>query len=377
MLKVNEKTLIYTFLCLGCITISFNVAAIAAAIPAISLELRLSDFLVSKIIPYYMVPYGIGALFYAPLTRRFSYRWVLSLPILLYALACFYGASIHSLDQLLTGRIAMGICGASTIPLGLIVIGQLFEKNVRGRLVGFFFGCSFFASIAGIVVAGIADWRLLFFIPGMIGTFTAIGLFFLKTKLLDHVYGVEVNYLESFRHQRIRELFVFIFAISFFYHGVHKWFGIYLDRIYGLDKLTISIFFILMSIGGAAGQLIGGQISDKKGRLSACMIGIFLLSFSTMLLVGKYPLVVLGALFVFLAMGWTIGHNGISTVLTDFEEKHRPAMASLNSSVRFVSGGIGFFVSSFFVEKSFGLTFFIIGLLMFCSSRFLRKIIPA
>jgi predicted MFS family arabinose efflux permease len=142
------------------------------------------------------------------------------------------------------------------------------------------------------------------------------------------------------------------------------WYGIYLARIYHLDKLAISFFFIVTLIAGFGGQLLGGYFSDKKGRLWTCYLGIFGLALGTMFLLTEYSLLILGVVLFVISMSWTIGHNGVSTVLTDFPNEDRPVMASLNSAVRFISGGVGFQVSSFFVERSFELTFFIIGILI-------------
>ncbi|MBU4332850.1 MAG: MFS transporter, partial [Candidatus Omnitrophica bacterium] len=271
---VSEKKVIYFLICLGCITVSFNVAAITAAIPVISLDLKLPAIQVSKVIPFYMIPYGIGALIYAPLTRKISYRAVLAGTLALFSIACFACGISNDLNSFLLARIAMGVTGASTIPLGLMLIGELFDRNVRGRLVGLFFGCSFFSSLAGIVLSGLANWRWLFYVPAIIAALSSACFFILKSQCLKRVNSSSVNYFKAFSDVKIRNVFIFIFAISFFYHGVHKWFGIYLDKAYGMDKLTISFFFILGAIGGVAGHLLGGYISDKKGRLISCYIGI-------------------------------------------------------------------------------------------------------
>lgn len=372
----SERKVIYFLICLGCVTISFNVAAITAAIPVISLDLKLPAIEVSKVIPFYMIPYGIGALIYAPLTKRISYRAILSGTLALFSLACFACGVSHDLNSFLIARIAMGVAGASGIPLGLMLIGDLFEKNVRGRLVGLFFGCSFFASLAGIVLSGLANWRWLFFVPAIIAAINAISFFILKSKILKKVNGSSVNYLKAVCDVKIRNVFIFIFAISFFYHGVHNWFGVYLDSVYHMDKLTISLFFVLGALGGLAGQLLGGYISDKKGRFLACYIGIIGLALVMIALVGHYSLIVLGMLIVLVSVFWTIGHNGVSTVITDFPDSDRPVIASLNSSVRFVSGGIGFSFSSFFVENSFGLTFLGIGICTFLLTFFVKSLVP-
>lgn len=72
-----------------------------------------------------------------------------------------------------------------------------------------------------------------------------------------------------------------------------------------------------------------------------------------------------------------MGHNGISTVLTDSSDKYRSEVASLNSSLRFLGGGIGFSISGIFVARSFEMTFLGIGVLLFVLSLFLNRIIPA
>ena len=63
----HQKIIFLT--CLGNIAISFNTGAVAAAIPLIAADFHTTDFVVARIVPYYMIPYGLGALLYAPLTR--------------------------------------------------------------------------------------------------------------------------------------------------------------------------------------------------------------------------------------------------------------------------------------------------------------------
>jgi len=361
---------------LGCITISYNVAAIAASIPSISQDLRQQDWVVSRIITAYMVPYGIGALFYAPLTKYFSYRAIWTAAFCVYALSSFFCGTVHSVAALEAGCVVMGLSGAASTPLGLLLIGQLFEKQVRGRLVGLFFTCSFISSTLGILLAGLFSWRWLFFVPAFLGACTVLYAVLLRSEFFSRINGVKVDYWQAVQNKQIREIFIFIFVISLLYHGVHCWFGIYLAREYQLDKLMISWFFLAMSLSGAVGQMWGGYLSDKKGRYLSCVLGLVILSVATMALWLKYPLFVLGGVLGLVTVGWTVGHNGLSTVLTDFPEVHLPQIASLNSSVRFLSGGVGFYLSSFCVERSFSWTFLGIGCLMLGMTFFLRKVVP-
>src|SRR3989338_2490512 len=166
---MSDRKLSFVLLCLANITISFNFAALVAAVPAISRDLLLPDILVSRILHYYMIPYGLGALLYAPLARRLNYRVILICSLILYGLMNFVCATTDNLNVMLAGRIFMGLAAASIIPLALMMIGHGFEKEVRGRLVGMFFSTSFIASLLGILVSGVAPWRWLYLIPAVIG----------------------------------------------------------------------------------------------------------------------------------------------------------------------------------------------------------------
>ena len=362
---MNSTKFIIFLICLGNVAISFNIAAVAAALPNISAALHVSEFAAAKLVPFYMIPYVLGALLYAPLTRFISYRRCLMLAMLVYAAASMMSALSQTLGQILGAQAVAGVAAAGSTPLSLMIIGDFFEKNVRGRLVGTYFGCSFFASMVGMIFMGTMDWRWLFFVPSVIGAMTFLSLWALRIPELDSKHEESANYFKAMQKDHIFRVFVFIFMMSFLYHAVHKWYGIYLSQEYGLGKEAVSIILILVALCGLAGQHIGGHLSDKKGRLMACSSGLLGLAVGVLLLVGYYPLFFLTAILGYIAVSWTMSHNSVSTILTDFPDEDRPVIASLNSSVRFVSGGLGFSLSRYFVEKSFSLTFLGIGVLFF------------
>ena len=361
---VFSKKIVYLFACLACLTISFNLAAIIAVIPNISREFRLPDFFVSKIISFYLLPYGAAALIYAPLTRYFAYAQIYFWSLIIYATASLICAFTSSIDVLFWARAVTGIAAAGVIPLGLMLIGEFFEKNVRGKLVGFFFSCTFIGSLAGMLTSGFCHWRWLFYIPAILGLFLVVVCYLMREGALAKVHGVRINYRESLSNIRIFRVLIFIFVLSFLYHGVNTWYGIYLDRVYQLNKLHISLILAMTLVVSIFGQIAGGYLSDIKGRVWTCSLGVIGLGVSTMLLWTQHSLIMVTIILSLIALFWTIGHNGTSTILTDFEEEHRAVLASLNSSVRFVSAGLGFLVSGVFTRQSFGLTFLAIGILI-------------
>lgn len=373
----KEKQLIYILVCSGVFTISFNIAAISAIVPEIANGLALDDLSVAKIIPYYLMPYGFGALIYAPLTRFVSYRKVYCVTFLLYAFFCLVCGLSRDLNVILLGRVGMGLTASAAAPLGLMLIGDVFDKEIRGRLVGFFFSCAFIASIIGLILAGQADWPWLFYVPSGIALILVMAFFVDRSPLLSGNHVGHINYIKAFQNKEIFKVFSFIFVISFLYHGVHKWYGVYLSQVYAFNKETISFFVILTVVAGMIGQNLGGFLSDKKGRVFTCQVGVVGLAVSVMMLINVHSSWLLGVVLSMVAFFWTIGHNGILTVLTDFSSENRPVIASLNSSVRFISGGLGFWMSSYFIAISFSMTFFVIGCLMLGMFFLINKLIPS
>ncbi|MCC6759412.1 MAG: MFS transporter [Candidatus Omnitrophica bacterium] len=359
------------------IAISFNFAALAAAVPLMSRGLQQSENVVSQISAYYMIPYGLGALMYAPLARRISLKWILATAMAVYGILNFVCVWCPSITVILSARVVMGLAAACVIPLCLISIGSLFERNVRGRMVGLFFSTSFIASVAGIAVSGLCPWQWLFIIPGILGIFTALFMVAAADGMRANENSPPVDYGRVWRDSNVRNILLFIFVLSFLYHGIHKWLAVYLHRQYGLEQWAISAYFILIALTGVVGQNAGGWVTDRLGRRVACYWGVLLLACATMLLFWQYPLFVLGAILAMFSIAWAVGHNGVSTVLTDFPDENRSEIAGLNSAIRFLSGGLGFFIGGPFVERNIALTFLGFGMAMFVTSFFIKKIIPA
>ena len=360
----RDKRSIFIILCLSQITISFNLAAVAAAIPSISRELGFPDVEIARIIPHYLWAYGLGALIYAPLTRWFSVKRLLAVALSVFSVTSLYCGITKSLDVLLIANIINGCAAASVVPLGLMTIGRHFDPEFRGRAVGLFFSSSFISALLGVVASGTIHWSFLFIIPFILGIITIIILLLKKAPQIGFPDGRVIDYAKALADRDVLRIFTFIFFMSFLYHGVYKWYGVYLDREYHFSQPLISSLILGTSVSGAFGQNFGGALTDFKGRFFSIELGLGVLGVSTLLLAGHYSVFYVAIILAMISAGWTVGHNGVSTVLTDFPDKYRAELASLNSSIRFLSGGLGFYLSGFLIKKSFPLNFFVIGVLI-------------
>ena len=171
-------------------------------------------------------------------------------------------------------------------------------------------------------------------------------------------YDFDVNYLHVLKDTRISRIFAYILVLSLVYHGIYNWLGVYFSSL-NFKQLEVSLLLSLVGFSGIFGQPFGGWVTDKMGRGFAATLGLCGLSLITFLLIKPFSFYYLAFLLLVFGISWTMNHNAVSTVLTDFPDKLRPELASLNSAVRFASGGLGVGLAGVFMQRSFSLTFWV------------------
>jgi len=351
----------FAILCLEGAVLSFNVAAAAALVPSIAKDFALSQFIVGRIIWLYMLPYGLAALVYGPLVRAFDARKVELVCMSLFSLANLFAGLSVNIYALFTARFFTGLFGASVIPLGLILIARHIEAKNRGRFVGIFFSATFIASLSGLFLSAIIPWRLIFLIPAVSGFLVSLLIYFFLPSFKQDTGRLSINYLSCLRDKRIFSLFSYIFLISIIYHGIQQWLGVYFCSKFNLSQFLISMLITLTSLSGIFGEFIGGLFSDLIGRAKIVNLGIMLMVLSVFLLLLKTPVIFLSLIMIIWGLGWTFNHAGLSTLLTDISDEFLNESASLNSSVRFISGGLGAVLGGAMMQQNLNLGFMVFG----------------
>ncbi len=360
------KRLTFIILCLEGALLSFNVAATSAIVPSVAKSFVLSQFVAGKIIWLYMIPYGLAALLYGPLVRAVDARRVELTCISFFSAANILAGLSATIGQLFVARLLMGLFGASVIPLGLVLIAKHIEPKKRGKFVGIFFSATFVASLAGLALSGVINWRLIYLIPGVAGIILLPVMFFYLPSFGTESKKLSINYLPALKNRKILLLFTYIFFISLIYHGIQQWLGVYFSVRFGYSQFLISMLITLTSFSGVFGEIIGGQFSDSLGRIKTINLGLILMGLSILMLIPSFGLFFLFGVMIVWGLGWTFNHAGLSTSLTDLPKEYVNEAASLNSGVRFISGGVGAALSGLILQRSFtiGFIIFTIGLLI-------------
>jgi predicted MFS family arabinose efflux permease len=118
----------------------------------------------------------------------------------------------------------------------------------------------------------------------------------------------------------------------------------------------------LAGLAGIFGEVLGGWLSDIVGRIKTVNLGILLMTISVFSLMFDIPFIILGLIMIIWAVGWTFNHAGLSTILTDLPKEFLNEAASLNSGLRFASGGLGVSLAGIIMQRSFDFGFFIFGI---------------
>ncbi len=319
-----------------------------------------------------MLPYGVFALMYGPLSRLFDNKHIASVSLFLFSVFSFLSGCAATYQQLFIFRFLVGIFAAATTPLVLIHLADHVGPGERGKYVGLFFSITFIADLSGIFLSGLIPWRAMFFIPSVLGLATAA----LTLKYFSSHHRekglVSSRYLEALKRPEIFRAFSYIFVISLLYHGVRQWLGVYFVQAFGLKQLLVSITLTISSLAGIFGEAFGGHLSDRVGRVAVLKSGVFMMVVSLALLILARAYIFLPVAMLLWGLGWTMNHAGLSAYLTDMDKRFIREISSLNSSVRFIAGGLGVFLGGFILQKSFLLGFVIYGLcflVLFLSSQ--------
>lgn len=351
----------FCILCLEGAILSFNVAACAALIPSLAGEFGIAQLVAGRAVWIYMLPYGVAALFYGPLVRIFDAKRIELLCLFLFSAANLWAGLSSSVTAFFISRFFMGVFGASVIPLALILIGRHAEEKARGKLVGMFFSVTFVASLLGLFLSGVLPWRFIFILPALAGFVLCLLMAFGLPSFKEDKAAITVRYAAALKDRTVISVFSYIFLISLLYHGIQQWLAVYFSEKFSLNQFNISMLITLTSASGIIGELGGGWLADAIGRIKTAEFGISLMVLSVFLLTFKTPLFILALLMIAWGLGWTFNHAGVSTLLTDLPREFLNEAASLNSAVRFISGGLGVALGGALIKKGFNLNFLVLG----------------
>mgnify|MGYP001501298796 CR=1 FL=1 len=357
-------------------TVSFGVAAMAALIPSIAVHFGVAQNYTLKLTWLYMLPYGLIALIWAPISRMFTIRRIFLFTSFGFFVSTLFFSLSENIHQAFVFRFLMGCFGCSFVPLSLITIAKTVSPKKKSKYIGTFFGISYISTFVSVFLSGFMPWQWLYRIPAIL-SLLAFALVLWRLHDFDFRQAkFKINYFKAIKDKKALRFFLVIMLASSLYHSVQQRLGMYLSQTFDLRQLVISTIFTVSTLCAIASEFLGGFLGSKLGNIKITRIGFIMMSLFVLSLLFVKEHEFLFFVIVLWGAGWALTHVGLSTHLTHFPDNIQREASSLNSSFRFTFGWLGVVLGGFFVGLiGFKAFFILVALSIFILGFNMNKII--
>jgi ACS family glucarate transporter-like MFS transporter len=289
--------------------------SIAVAGPRIQQDLHIPPERWGWILGAFVLAYGMFEIPTGALGDRSGHKNVLSRIVLWWsAFTCFSGLAT-TFPVLLATRFLFGMGEAGAYPNMAGVIARWFPPGERARNQGFIWAASRLGgALAPLIVVplqSMVGWRVTFVILGAVGVVWVIcwkALYHDKPQSTAETSAhANVPWARLFRQRQLWLICVMYWCYAWGSWFYFTWFPVYLVKGAGFTEAQMGIFSALPFLLGAAGNIVGGFLSDRLAvrfglKVGRRLVGCVSLAISSLLLIAmtlthdKTAIVVLSSL---------------------------------------------------------------------------------
>ncbi len=302
-------------------------------------------------ITVYMIPFSVLQLFSGLLSDALkSRRAPLAFGFALYSIGSIAAALSPSIEAFLASRAIQGSGSAFIQPLILAMVGDLFPRHLRGRVMGILM-----ASItAGVSLGALAggffssiDWRIGFYAltayAAMLALFYAFFLRGEKSTLKCGDLKIAEVFGELLHSKTLLLLCLAGFTAFLAQSSFYAFFSETLSHPpFSLPENLIGLLVFTAGIGGVFSSPVAGILVDKLGRRWTLLLGGFLYTgvFASFCIT---PLAITTLLPVLFLLGFSLMLyiTPMSTMVVEDSPKFRATATSLYNFSRFLGYAVG------------------------------------
>ncbi len=253
-------------------------------------DLALTDTSIGLLVGFgFVLVYSIAGLGLGHLADRRDRRLMIAAGMLVWSVATSASALATGFMSLLAARILVGVGEASLSPASYSLIASYFPKERLGLAtsiyaLGTVLGSGIAAGLIGVVArlvghsttwAGITpgsgNWRLIFLTVGAMGLPFLLLIFTIReprTRTTQDGLSLYDTFKVLKEHKRVFGGIMIGYAVmTIVSFTAVLWGPTYFIRLHGYTAASIgSMFGIVMGIGGTAGVLVGGILTDRLTR---------------------------------------------------------------------------------------------------------------
>ncbi|MET1128258.1 MAG: MFS transporter [Thermoproteota archaeon] len=313
---------------------------------ALRRELGANTLLLGLTVTAYMVPFGIAQLFSGAVSDiAYGRRTTITAGLAAYGAGALGSALAPSMGVLLAFRALQGAGNAFTTPIAMAAAGDIFPREVRGRVMGILSLAATLGVALGPAAGGLlsaVSWRLGF---GLLAALAAAAALLVRATLPEAEHGkfaarrAGVSY--AVRRALAHRGVLAVGLAGFLVFAARTGLVTYLSDLltlppYNLSEPEVGGLLTLVGIGGLAAGPAWGFLADKVGRRTALLFGVtiqlpLLAAFSTSSWYSLLPVLLLTYGFTVAAVG-----TALSTLAVEVLPELRGTATSIYGSFRFL-----------------------------------------
>jgi len=361
----HERERLLRMLALATFFIFFQAYMVAPIIPALADAFATSAHTVGFVVPAYLIPYGIATLVFGLLADRLGVQRVMFASLAMFSLLTALTATAVSVEQMALWRVLTGLGASGVVPLALVLVGQLFPYEQRGRPLGWLFaamaGGMAFGSPLGSILVPIIGWRGLFLAVGATGGIVLLLLLPYRRLIAGAMQPVGGTlgdlmrgYLGLLSTARGQRTYGYVFVNSMFHSGVFTWLGVYLEQRYSLGPVGIGLALLGYGVPGLLFGPLIGRAADRWGRARLLPIGLGLSALAAAGLLFDFPVILAPIIAMLLSLGYDATQPLFAGIVTSLGGKRPGQAMGLNVFTPFVGFGLGSLIFGEVLRFGFG-----------------------
>lgn len=260
-----------------------------------------------------------------------------------YCLGTFLTALSGTIWTFIASRLIQGVGNALISPILMATIGDIYPKEIRGRIMGLMavsvtLGSSF-GPLAGGYFASV-NWRIGYFLLAFLSSLYLLLLQVLLPKSCKSGWrvGVMINQVKDVIFN-INVILLCLLGFILFFSRIsfYTYFSDYLTLPpFNLNSEVIGMYLSIAGIGGIISGFVTGYLIDKIGRRITSILGfvfyIFMLSlFFTPVWYGHLLMIML-----FMGFASTMTFTPLNTMIVEVSPENRGIITSIYGFIRFL-----------------------------------------
>jgi predicted MFS family arabinose efflux permease len=342
--------------------------------PTISRDLGFGPWELSLIAVGRNIFGNLAQLFYGLLTPFVARFQLLGITSLIYALGTFLSGAAWNFQSFLSIRCVASAGSSSMHPVGSSLLASYFRER-RGAVLALNSTISqigtLMAPVVGLFLLIAIGWRHTFFIVAGLSVLMALAYFFFQDRVMDPAGRSESNRAKLARSMAsylrvLRNRNFIVIALVFLVGGAGRgevtptYLPLHLEQDFGLATAFTALVLFLYPLGGLAGPMLFGWISDLTSRKRVTQVSLLLSGLATLALAwqGPNPFLIVANVIFYGMVTHSRGTLTQAMVADSVSEEDQDSAFSLYFFLGFFSAPLWAFVTGvLFQLYNFGVAF--------------------